>query len=147
MIKRWNNKVKPGDRVYHLGDFAFHKQDKAQSILNRLNGEKHFIPGNHDSRDIKKLIGWASVAPLKEITVDEECYQGKIVMCHYAMRVWNKSHYGALMLHGHSHGSLPTINNQSTDVGVDCWNYAPVELSELIEFLKKFPPMPKLDHH
>ena len=30
-----------------------------------------------------------------------------IVLCHYAMRVWQKSHYGAWMLYGHSHGTLP----------------------------------------
>lgn len=147
MIKRWNAKVRPGDIVFIIGDFAFHKPGRAQAILNRLNGEKHLVFGNHDSRDLKSLHGWASVSPYKEIKVDEDCYQGKIVLCHYAMRVWNKSHHGSLMLHGHSHGSLPTINNQSTDVGVDCWNYAPVELSELVEFLKKFPPMKALDHH
>lgn len=27
-------------------------------------------------------------------------------MSHYAMRVWNQSHKGSWMLHGHSHGTL-----------------------------------------
>jgi hypothetical protein len=30
-----------------------------------------------------------------------------IVLCHYAMRVWNRSHHGAWHLYGHSRGNLP----------------------------------------
>ena len=41
-----------------------------------------------------------------------------IVLCHYAMRVWNKSHHGNFMLYGHSHGSLADDpNSMSFDVG------------------------------
>ena len=46
MVKRWNETVKPTDKVYHLGDVVINR--KALSILHRLNGDKVLIKGNHD---------------------------------------------------------------------------------------------------
>lgn len=46
MVDRWNAVVKPHDKVYHLGDVAMKKQ--FVSIVNRLNGKKRLIMGNHD---------------------------------------------------------------------------------------------------
>lgn len=48
MIKNWNSVVKPNDTIYHLGDFAFHTEDAVCNILERLNGNKILILGNHD---------------------------------------------------------------------------------------------------
>ncbi len=46
MIKAWNERVKPGDKVYHLGDVVISR--KFLSVLGRLNGDKVLIRGNHD---------------------------------------------------------------------------------------------------
>jgi len=46
MIRRWNNTVRPNDKVYHLGDVVINR--KALPILHRLNGDKVLIRGNHD---------------------------------------------------------------------------------------------------
>ena len=46
MIKAWNERVKPTDKVYHLGDVVINR--KAMSTLARLNGDKVLIRGNHD---------------------------------------------------------------------------------------------------
>ena len=46
MVKRWNETVKPNDKVYHLGDVVINR--KALSIMHRLNGDKVLIKGNHD---------------------------------------------------------------------------------------------------
>jgi calcineurin-like phosphoesterase family protein len=46
MVKAWNERVKPNDKVYHLGDVVINR--KALPILNRLNGDKVLIRGNHD---------------------------------------------------------------------------------------------------
>ena len=46
MVKRWNETVKPSDKVYHLGDVVINR--KALSIMHRLNGDKVLIRGNHD---------------------------------------------------------------------------------------------------
>lgn len=46
MIKRWNETVKPTDKVYHLGDVVINR--RCLATLHRLNGDKVLIKGNHD---------------------------------------------------------------------------------------------------
>jgi len=46
MVKLWNDRVKPTDKVYHLGDVVINR--KALKIMSRLNGDKVLIRGNHD---------------------------------------------------------------------------------------------------
>lgn len=48
LIKRWNEKIGPGDTVYHLGDISLGKPDFTKEILDRLNGNIHLIKGNHE---------------------------------------------------------------------------------------------------
>jgi hypothetical protein len=46
MVRAWNERVKPTDKVYHLGDVVINR--KAMKTLARLNGDKVLIRGNHD---------------------------------------------------------------------------------------------------
>jgi len=46
MVKAWNERVKPNDKVYHCGDVVINR--KSLSVLARLNGDKVLIRGNHD---------------------------------------------------------------------------------------------------
>ena len=46
MVARWNERVRPNDKVYHLGDVVINR--KSLKILSRLNGDKVLIKGNHD---------------------------------------------------------------------------------------------------
>lgn len=134
LIVNWNSRVGENDDVWHLGDFAFRNARAASGYLRRLNGRKHFIWGNHDNRQIRGLPLWASSQPYAEISVEGQ----RLVLFHYALRVWNKLRHGALHLYGHSHGNLPGTS-LSCDVGTDCWNYAPVSLDEIKQRLASFP--------
>jgi calcineurin-like phosphoesterase family protein len=46
MVRRWNDRVRPNDKVYHLGDVVINR--RALGIMRRLNGDKVLIRGNHD---------------------------------------------------------------------------------------------------
>jgi len=46
MVRRWNDRVRPQDKVYHLGDVVINR--KSLAIMERLNGDKVLIKGNHD---------------------------------------------------------------------------------------------------
>jgi calcineurin-like phosphoesterase family protein len=46
MIRRWNDRVRPNDKVYHLGDVVINR--KSLATISRLNGDKVLIRGNHD---------------------------------------------------------------------------------------------------
>jgi calcineurin-like phosphoesterase family protein len=137
LIARWNAFVGRDDEVWHLGDFAYRSAKAPADYLRRLNGRKHLVWGNHDGDEIRKASGWASSQPYAEISVDGQ----RIVLLHYAMRVWDRSHHGALHFFGHSHGTLPG-DQQSCDVGVDYpeWGYRPVTLAEIQSHLQTLPP-------
>jgi calcineurin-like phosphoesterase family protein len=139
MIRRWNAVVAPDDLVYHLGDFAFAGHTP---YLDRLKGTKHLILGNHDhSNQIGKAEGWSAVDSLLHVILPDGT---PLVLCHYALRVWNRSHHGAIHLYGHSHGNLPG-DSQSCDVGVDCWAFAPVSIDQIRARLALSPPRSEPD--
>ena len=150
LIENWNSIVNSGDVVYHLGDFMVWRKTSAerqrQRIVNltkRLNGNIHLIMGNHDEMKIVKFGSFIKIHTFgHEIKIDGQ----KIVLCHYAMRVWNKAHWGAWMLHGHSHGNLEEQSHCSFDVGVDSWDYTPVSFEQVKEKMcnKDFV---QVDHH
>lgn len=48
LVKLWNETVGKRDTVWHLGDVMLGSK-KDLSILDRLNGQKNLIMGNHDS--------------------------------------------------------------------------------------------------
>jgi calcineurin-like phosphoesterase family protein len=133
LIDRWNSKVSHNDTVYHLGDFAFGRKitvGRIKELLNQLNGTIKFCYGNHDNIKLFNKIG-VDGKDLRTIKYENKT----IVLYHYAMRVWNKSHFGSWHLYGHSHGSLPEADSLSFDVGVDANNYYPLSFDEVYKRL------------
>ena len=151
LIERWNACVQPGDTIYHLGDFALSwgkkLKDLCDSLLERLNGQKWLIVGNHDREEVTKNPRWVKVVHYHEIKLDLGGeHRQRIVMCHYAMRSWNQMQRGSWMLHGHSHGNLEDIGGKIMDVGVDAQDYAPVSLDAVRHFMERRLISP-CDHH
>lgn len=144
LVRRWNDVVTDRDTIYHLGDFALSSTPMAMMLFRQLRGQKHWIFGNHDKklRENKEFVAmWASTADLRTIKVpDPTAPFGNqlIVLCHFALKVWDRSHYGSWSLFGHSHGSMPDDpHSLSLDVGVDCWNYTPVSYEALKDRMSK----------
>ncbi|MFA8451198.1 MAG: metallophosphoesterase family protein [Bacteroidales bacterium] len=141
LIERWNSKIQKNDKVYHLGDIGFCDTSTLKHIISQLNGKIHLVKGNHDriSSEIKNLFEWVKdYHELKLNDVDHNSGKQLIVLSHYAMRVWNKSHHGSYHLYGHSHGELPDdIHSLSFDVGVDAHNYYPLSYQEVKEIMNK----------
>jgi calcineurin-like phosphoesterase family protein len=113
----WNAKVGHADQVWLLGDVSFGEPQATFEYLQSLNGIKHLVYGNHDKmfKDSKTMqVVFSSVQDYKELTIDKQL----VVMSHYPMTHWNKSHYGSFMLFGHLHGSY-TTDKRSMDIGID----------------------------
>ena len=51
IIQNWNAVVRPGDKVYHLGDVFFGDKEWFKKTWPRLMGSKRLVVGNHD--DVK----------------------------------------------------------------------------------------------
>jgi calcineurin-like phosphoesterase family protein len=125
IIKRHNEVVGDDDLVYHLGDFTL--SDDAEKYTRRLKGKHIFIRGSHDY--------WMDDTYHEILTIKPEA-EPYVVLCHYAMKVWDKSHYNSWQLFGHSHGKLKGVGKQM-DVGVDTHNFYPYSFEEIREIMKK----------
>lgn len=146
MIANWNARVQPGDLVYHLGDVFFCQESVAASILRQLNGQKFLIYGNHDKvikRSERLRQMFVKCVDYHEVTIEGQ----SIVLCHYPMITWNKSHHGSWMLHGHCHGNLRyPFEAKIHDAGVDPNNYVPISFNDVKRIMatKRFSAV---DHH
>lgn len=141
IVNNWNSKIKKGDEVFFLGDFALHMPLSIMKLyFERLVGNKHLILGNHDSSNKVKKLKWGSIHQVFEFKMPEE-YRKKlnipsIWLSHYPHRSWPKSSRGSLHFHGHSHGHMSPYPN-SLDVGVDCHGFMPLSLDEAISLTPK----------
>lgn len=153
LIANINARVKPDDTLYHLGDFAF-RGTKPAYYRNQIRCRRLIlILGNHDPQTAagspkpEFAAHFSEVHPLLRIRVAVNGASQIIILCHYAMRVWDRAHYGAWHLFGHSHGSLPDdAYARSWDVGVDRNAFQPLSLYEIAGIMarKQFQP---IDHH
>ena len=126
LIYQINRMVGEDDWLFHLGDFAMPGKDsyyeKCCRYRDRINCNNIvLIWGNHDHRSIRDLF--SETYDLKMISVDG--MRERLVLCHYAMAVWDGSHRGNLHLYGHSHSEAEPwldrtmLGRRSMDVGVD----------------------------
>lgn len=139
MIEKHNSIVGPNDIYFHLGDVTL-GQD-AGIYLSQMNGRFFIVPGGHDHRWLEYHDGplyskYSQVVILPNLWTLEIQTGGKypivIAMCHYAMRVWDRSHYGSYHVYGHSHGKITDPFPNSMDVGVDTNNFYPYMLDEVL---------------
>lgn len=144
IIENYNALVADNDDFYFLGDFCFNNKH-AYDFLAKLKGNLYFIKGNHDKSNTIKLYEKFGVylGEQKRIRINDQ----DIVLNHFAMQVWDKMHYGAWHLYGHSHGSLPDNQNAlKFDVGCMLFDYKPIDFNTVKSIMenKKFKP---IDHH
>jgi calcineurin-like phosphoesterase family protein len=116
----WNKNVSSGDLVYHLGDFSFAKKyDDIALFMQKLNGQKIFIKGNHDKRENLDLMVKdgliAAWYDYKEIKLQDI----PTVLFHFPIASWHRQSHGAIHLHGHCHGNFKDYRGKMLDVGID----------------------------
>jgi calcineurin-like phosphoesterase family protein len=136
IIKKWNSVVSKRDVTYILGDVTMEKSAPYE-LLDRLNGVKHVVLGNHDRRqDVKKLLEYVdSVAGMMQ-------YKG-IMLTHCPIHPMELDYRFKHNIHGHTHEKLveydfklfgkTVIHSDRRYICVSCEqvNYAPKTLEEL----------------
>jgi len=142
LIRRWNERVKPEDIVYFLGDFCFKNTSggkpgegtlkRYDEFRKQLNGDIVFVLGNHDSNNgIKSKINSLILE-----------FGGMEVFCCHDPRDAHPDYKLNLCGHVHDKWKLQerTILGRKTlliNVGVDKWNLYPVSLTEIIDEYNK----------
>ena len=129
IIENHNSVVRSGDTVVHAGDFCWFKKyytqnsnDNVVSYINRLNGNHIFLKGSHDY--------W--LPRNKSMQIWEKEFEKRIylVVCHYAMHAWARSHYNSWHLYGHSHKDL-NLTGKRHCISVENTDYFPVSFEEI----------------
>lgn len=139
LIANWNSLVQKQDTVYHLGDFGFGSPKwLMDKIASRLRGKICLIKGNHDKGVIKEPLAnrFEIIKDVHLIQTQKKNQNIKIFLSHYAHLTWPFSNHGSYHLFGHSHSKLRGVG-RSCDVGVDCWNFFPITLEQVIEEIEK----------
>lgn len=127
MIHNWNQRIKPEDTIYYLGDFVFQKHNsslKADYWIKQLNGHKVFVRGNHDGTN-----------SLKTHLTKAYLYFHKRNIC-LTHRPEDADLNADICLVGHVHDKwtyLETERGFMCNVGVDVWDYRPVKLEEILK--------------
>lgn len=120
MIGLWKRTVNPSDTVYLVGDLCLLRSEDARKLLEKLPGNIHLILGNHDRSLRSHSNYFESVSQIKEIVIKASRNSIlKVVLSHYPILDWNNKFDGAVMLHGHTHGSLDALNKESADLRFD----------------------------
>ena len=145
LVANWNRKVRERDSVYILGDFAFCSGEMANELLDRLNGKKYLIRGNHDS-----FLGYSAFETSKFEWIKDYAkisdHNRTIVLFHYPIASWEKKHHGAIHLHGHTHnGEKPLVEGLIYNVGVDVTDFKPITMKEILKEFEKMGMMMQTD--
>ena len=125
----WDNlftKLKRKDTLLFLGDFAMKDSPWIKLFLEKIQSlaiNLVFIRGNHDQNHVLKWLRYFNIQWHELLTININ--KQKLILCHYAMRVWESSHRGSWQAHAHSHSNLCPIG-LSWDCGVDANNYEPL---------------------
>ena len=139
LISHWNSLVSDSDTIYHLGDFAFANKTKTRAVLDRLNGQKVFIMGNHDNHNKNVLSEYGEVFDYKWLR-----YEGfKIALFHFPIVFWNEIDHGSLHFYGHMHNDYQH-HGRSMDVGWDAHGRI-LTMDEAIDMVKDRPVVRRRD--
>ena len=164
MMKAWNEVVGQDDTIWHLGDFTLGNLEAFLMYASRLNGRINIVPGGHDYKwvgdwaHVMHTDGWRIPGtidawlypPLHSLIIKRKGERPMpIVMCHYPMASWDRSHYGSLHLHGHVHNTwgkdahiTPSDDKQlppglsrgvRINMSVEVWDYHPASLEVLLD--------------
>ena len=159
IVRRWNAVVEPTDHVYHLGDVALGHLDDSLPIVNRLNGYKILVGGNHDrpfmNRGKARYSEWLE----RYREVFDEVIDGN-VQVRIGHTLLNASHFpydgdshdgdrfvearpadnGLPLIHGHTHRNQKVSRSQNGSlqihVGQDAWDFTPVSEDEIAALME-----------
>ncbi len=137
LVKVYNERVKPNDKIYFLGDVVINR--KALKTLARLNGDKVLIRGNHDIfRDVEYREHFRELRAYHVMN--------GMILSHIPIHPESLGRFG-VNIHGHTHANrvmLSGFNGKTTDivdvryhcVCVEQTDFAPILFEDVVKRIK-----------
>jgi calcineurin-like phosphoesterase family protein len=131
MVKAWNDRVKPTDKVYHLGDVVINR--KSLGIMSRLNGDKVLIRGNHDIfRDDEYREHFRELRAYHVMN--------GMILSHIPIHEESLGRFG-VNIHGHLHANRvmkgSVVDARYHNVCVETTDFAPILFEDVIKRIEK----------
>ena len=143
LIQNWNAVVGNCDEIYILGDFLYKGTGlQANQILQKLNGKKYLIKGNHErylsNPDFdEELFEWVNDYHVLDYK------DARFILFHYPIAEWQFFYRKSAHLYGHVHNNvnnlpennstLQMLDKRTINVGVDVNNFFPVSAEEVYD--------------
>jgi calcineurin-like phosphoesterase family protein len=133
IVSKWNKTVNKKDTVWILGDITMEKAD--YEILNKLNGIKHIVLGNHDRGQHTKIL---------QQYVNKICgmvdYKN-VILTHCPIHPSQLEFRYSKNIHGHVHSNpildlyedkaWGKLDERYVNVSAEAINYTPILLNQL----------------
>lgn len=143
MVARWNERVRPRDKIYHLGDVVINR--KFLHVLGRLNGDKVLIKGNHDIFRLEDYTPY--FRDIRGYHVLNGC-----ILSHVPVHPESLARFGC-NVHGHLHANRvmrasgidtvigeilygKEIDPRYYNVSVECTDFAPILLEDVFQRIR-----------
>jgi calcineurin-like phosphoesterase family protein len=137
MVRMWNDTVRPNDKVYHLGDVVINR--KYLPILDRLNGDKVLIKGNHDIFKLEDYVKY-----FKDIRGSHK--MSEYILSHIPIHPESLARWCGGNAHGHLHtNEVMKINSNGElvpdtryfNVCVEKTGFKPILFEEFIKKIEE----------
>jgi len=126
IIQNWNAVVRPGDKVYHLGDVFFGDKEWFKKTWPRLMGSKRLVVGNHDDVRFMACGGFFQKVMMWRLFKEHNMLLTHVPVHEDSIR---KVEFN---VHGHIHEKLsPT--KRHVNVCVEKTGYTPLHIEEVLK--------------
>ena len=114
-------KVGPDDILFDLGDLIWKEGPAEVEKLSEVLPVRSFrVLGNHDGRNLGAWgKTWRGIYDLLDLIIKKDGEDIRITLSHYPLLDWNHRYRGSWNLHGHCHGGIDTLNNESAELRMD----------------------------
>ncbi len=131
LVINHNSVVKPDDIVIWGGDIGFGNVSHINNFLDKCNGYKVHVLGNHDmyTRGDKYTMHQLNVNethPCIALTLKN----AQMLITHYPFNVVPDQ---CINVHGHTH-THPAFTNRHINISVEQINYTPINIKQIIEY-------------
>ena len=130
LIKEWNDKVKPDDIIWHLGNFAW-DIIAGENALHQLNGNINLIQSELDE-GLSEIYQIQNIPLFKGYVIIKSL---NIVMSHWPMYDWPaKYENNSMHIHGGDKEYRAQLNIENRfNVNCELWSLHPVSINALNE--------------
>lgn len=142
MIDKWNENIKPGDLVYHLGDVFFGDRDKFKAMWPKLHGSKRLIVGNHDDIPFlasggffKKVQMWRMFPEFGLMLSHVPLHESSLLRQVDKSKKYPDGCETLVNIHGHIHQN-PSPPGPYYNVSVEAIDYTPQHIEDLAQIAK-----------